>query len=128
MRVLLDTHVLYWWWEEPQRIPPATLSLLQSPDCGVIVSAVSAFELANKARINKPQTAALKMPDLARELLTEGFDLLPVSVDHALLAGSMEGEHRDPVDRLLAAQSVLEQLPLVTRDQALTAFGCEVIW
>lgn len=128
MRLLLDSHALYWWWEAPERFNPATLDLLRSADTIVFASVVSLFELANKARVNKLATAILKLPELPAEIEAEGFGLLSVSSEHALLAGQLPGEHRDPFDRLLAAQSLVEKLALVSCDRAVHQFGCEVVW
>lgn len=66
--------------------------------------------------------------NLERICLEEGFRMLPIQFDHAAQAGLLPGEHRDPFDRMLAAQSILDDLTLVTRDAALRTLGCTVCW
>ena len=128
MRLLLDTHAFYWWLEEPSRLPAETSGFLSSSDTDVLVSVVSIYEIASKARINKLKTAVINVGQLPAVIKKEGFTLLSIRADHALLAGSMEGDLRDPFDRLLAAQAIVEEVPLVSKDRAMRQFGCEILW
>lgn len=129
MRYLLDTHTFLWLVSEPGRIPGSTLDLLGDHSHELLVSAVSAFELSTKYRIRK-------LPEAQRVLLTYG-DLvarlgaveLPISSHHGLVAGELAWDHRDPFDRLLAAQGLTESLTLVTADPAFTTLGgLRTVW
>ena len=94
----------------------------------IYVSAASAWEIATKARIGKlPQALAIarRLPEFVKE---QGFLTLNISLDHAHKAGWLPGTHRDPFDRMLAAQSLVEQMPIATDDAAITGFGASVIW
>lgn len=128
MTLLLDTHVLLWWWSEPTRLSPRAIALLRDPADRVLVSAASAWEISTKHRIGKYPAGGAVLAEWGQRLATDGFAELCISSAHALRAGSIPGEHRDPFDRMLAAQSILERVPVVSRDQALSALGAERIW
>jgi PIN domain nuclease of toxin-antitoxin system len=124
-RVLLDTHVLLWWLLGDERLPVARRQELARPETTVIVSAASGWEIATKHRLGKlplPEVLVLELPRMLRE---QGFTTLDVSMVHALRAGRLAGDHRDPFDRMLAAQSILEGLPLLSADAALDVFGVD---
>ncbi|MBA2321101.1 MAG: type II toxin-antitoxin system VapC family toxin [Deltaproteobacteria bacterium] len=125
MRVLLDTHVLLWWLLGDDRLSGARRDALANPDTEVWVSAASGWEIATKHRIGKLGLAPRVVHDLPQILAEQHFRVLEISLAHALRAGSLPGAHRDPFDRMLAAQSVLENLPIVSADDALDALGAE---
>ncbi len=117
MRLLLDTHVVVWWAEGSPRIPAAWIEAIVDPENEAIVSAATAWEVEIKKRSGK-----LAFSPTVLEVATDsGFALLDISAEDATLAGSLEWDHRDPFDRILAAQSVGLGLTLVTQDQALLA-------
>ena len=92
------------------------------------VSAVSGWEIATKYRLGKMgdiDDPKQRMPDLIEQ---HGFGSLPVTIEHALEGGLLPGAHRDPFDRLIAAQALVEKMTVVTCDPALAALGCEVLW
>jgi PIN domain nuclease of toxin-antitoxin system len=128
MRYLLDTHSLIWWWNDDPRLSLAAREAIAEPDNEIWVSAVSAWEIATKARIGK----LTDMPDAVARypvLITRNrFRALAIDAGHALRAGQYPQLHRDPFDRLLAAQAEIEKMPLITRDQELASFGCDVYW
>lgn len=132
MKFLIDTHVLIWWWTERQSLSRAVLQLLEDPAHAIAVSAVSAWEIATKHRSGRLPELDQRFTDLAAqftaELNMDFFERLPVSLDHGLRAGAYSVKHRDPFDRLLAAQAELEKLVLVTRDPAFATFPCETLW
>ena len=125
---LLDTHVLIWWWNDDPLLPKPVRHRLGATEYLVFVSAASAWEVATKVRLGKwadAEEAAEKFEQLCAR---NGFELLPVTVQHGLLAGSLPGEHRDPFDRMIAAQAIHEDLTVITRDPALGAMGCRTFW
>jgi PIN domain nuclease of toxin-antitoxin system len=128
MRFLLDTHALLWWWTNAPELSPRVRELIQDETNEVLVSAASAWEIATKHRLQKldiGREAVARFNDLVN---LDGFIHLPVSYLHALHAGSMDGEHRDPFDRMLAAQSLLERVPLVTKDRVFESMKVAMIW
>ena len=125
---LLDTHALLWWWCEPRRLSHAVASLLQdslSPDH---VSAASIWELSLRHHRGCLPELAGAIGDLAQLLQADGFRPLAITPAHGLRAGAYNQAHRDPFDRMLAAQAELEQLVLLTADSQLAAFPCQILW
>lgn len=129
MRLLLDTHTLLWVLLEPQRIPEATLDQIRDPGTELLVSAASAWEISTKFRLGKldeAQAVVHGYSDHLRRLRAREF---PITSHHALTAGLLTWDHRDPFDRMIASQCMLESIPLVTADQALATFpGLRVVW
>ena len=94
----------------------------------VYVSAASGWEIATKVRLGKLPGIGDLLNDLPQLLIAQGFELLPITLQQGLHAGSYPMPHRDPFDRLLAAQAELAMLTLVTLDPALQAFPCRLLW
>ena len=123
MKLLLDTHTLLWVLMEPRRLSVRAAELLRDPTNEVLVSAASAWEIATKHRLGRLPHAASILEAYAAHLARLRARDLAVSSAHALRAGGLLADHRDPFDRLLAAQCMLEGVPLVTNDPAFEAFG-----
>jgi PIN domain nuclease of toxin-antitoxin system len=125
VKVLLDTHLVVWWMAgEVSRISDKALKSLGSKGVDPVVSAVTIWEAAIKRRLG-----TLEVPgDLLPQLEGAGVELLPVTPRHADLVASLPLHHRDPFDRLLIAQAMLEGLPLVTDDQSVRRYDVEVVW
>ena len=128
MAFLLDTHALLWWLAEPERLSPAVYATLADPAQPVLISAASAWEIATKHLLGQLPTAEVLLQEGWPLMERQGFQPLPVSWSHGLRAGSYAMPHRDPFDRLLAAQAELEQLILITLDPALAPFPCQTLW
>jgi PIN domain nuclease of toxin-antitoxin system len=128
MRLLLDTHALLWWWADDPQLTMAARSALQDKANEVWVSTASAWEIATKQRIGKLPAWPMPSGGLDAMVVAEGFAHLPISCAHAWHAGSLDWAHRDPFDRMLAAQANLEQLTLVTRDSVFAGLPIQVLW
>ncbi len=128
MRYLLDTHGLIWWWEGSDKLPERVYTLLADPANRIYVSAVTAWEIATKVRADKLPSMSRYMTGYDAEVAASGFLALEVRSDHGLKGGLLNGDHRDPFDRLLAAQALIEGLIVITRDPSFAQFGCEVLW
>jgi PIN domain nuclease of toxin-antitoxin system len=128
MRVLLDTHTLLWALVTPARLSSKVRTIIQNPDNDRIVSAASAWEIATKFRIGKLPQAEDVVRDYAAHLSTLRAQELAMTSQHALAAGLWQTTHRDPFDRVLAAQSLVEGLALLTNDEAMSQFGIKTIW
>jgi PIN domain nuclease of toxin-antitoxin system len=113
---LLDTHAFVWLTDPSVRTPRKVAGALSAASTEVLVSAVSALELATKQRLGKFTSPALDRWHATVQELRAAE--LAISTDHALLAGRLPWSHRDPFDRLLAAQSIVEGVTLVTADPA----------
>lgn len=127
MRLLLDTHALLWWLVDDARLGASARAAIRDAEA-VFVSAVSAFEIAQKHRLGKLTLPPGLLDRLEAVLTAEAFTPLPVAVAHATLAGRLLHAHRDPFDRLLIAQGLLEQLPLVSGDAVFDQFGVSRLW
>lgn len=126
--LLLDTHALLWWLAEPDRLSPAAHQATADPGNRVHVSAASGWEIATKVRLGKLPAASELLDDLPQLLAAQGFEKLPITLLHGLHAGRYSMAHRDPFDRLLAAQAELGGLTLVSLDPALQSFPCNLLW
>lgn len=125
--VLLDTHVLYWWMTASNRILEAHRLLINDPDEIVYVSAVTAWEMSIKAKLGKWPGAGILLPTLEEAILAEGFETLDITFAQAKFAGSLDLIHKDPFDRLIAAQSILLDIPVATLDPALAILDCKTV-
>lgn len=128
MRLLLDTHALVWWWTDDHRLPAAAREAIASETNHVAVSAASAWEIATKHRLGKWPEAGQIVAGFDALLRRSRFLDLPISIEHGRVAGGLQGEHRDPFDRMLIAQSRLEALTLITRDPVFSQFSVPTIW
>ena len=128
MRLLLDTHALLWWLDGDRRLSRRAKVALTDEDNQIFVSAASAWELATKARLGKLPGALDVATDVAGCLSRQGFLDLPITVQHAQRAGGLKIAHRDPFDRMLIAQSQMEDLPIVSNEVEFDRFGVERVW
>jgi len=127
-KVLLDTHVLLWWLFADRRLSRRAKAVLRDPQNQVLVSSASAWEIATKYRIGRLDSAKPLVEDFSGWLARASFAELSILSSHAVRAGSWDVPHRDPFDRLLAAQSSMEELRLVSRDPVFASFGLEPMW
>lgn len=128
VRLLLDTHVLLWYAAGDAALPRRVRALLDDPAHDIVASAGSAWEVATKHRLGKLPGAGPFAADFEGTAASLGFASLPITGRHAQLAGALPQLHRDPFDRVLAAQALLEQRQLVSGDAALDAFGVGRVW
>ena len=127
MALLLDTHVFFWWITGSDKLSNAHRQLIAAKNETVLISAVTGWELALKVKIGKWPDAAALLPDLESSIKAEGFEILDLTLDQAKLAGSLELVHRDPFDRLLAAQAISRGIPIATVDPALKLLGATIV-
>lgn len=128
MRLLLDTHVLLWWWTDDQRLSDAVKQAVLDEANEIWVSAASAWEIATKQRLGKLTGVPGASQRFGELVAADGFLHLPMSYLHCLRAGTYTHAHRDPFDRMLAAQSELEAMVLVTRDRVFESFASRTLW
>ena len=125
--MLLDTHIFLWWLFDDDRIPVNTKDYIQDIKNTVYVSAASVWEISTKFRLGKLPEASSVAKNVPYWIEKAGFQALSVTMEHAQLAGSWDVAHRDPFDRMLAAQAKLEKIPLASTDYAMQNFKIEVI-
>lgn len=125
MRLLLDTHLLLWGAVEPERLSRRALILMGDPDNELLFSAASLWEVAIKRARGRPDFQA-DARLLRRNLLNNGYHELPVTGEHAIAVGDLPPLHKDPFDRLLIAQSIVEGITLLTVDPRVAAYPAPI--
>lgn len=128
MKYILDTHALLWWWTDDPALSPRVRDLIYDETNEFLVSAASAWEIATKYRLGKLEIGHEAVARFDELVTLDGFSHLAVSYLHALRAGGLLSEHRDPFDRMLAAQSLIENVPLISCDKAFGVLRTETIW
>ena len=128
MNLLLYTHALIWAANDPAKLPDAVRSAIENPENHIWISAISAIEVAIKFRIGKLEGADELAERFETIIAGFGFDQLPISVAHASLAGLLAFDHRDPFDRMIAAQAQIEQYALVSNEKPFDQFGVIRFW
>lgn len=124
--ILLDTHTLIWWATDNKALSRKVRRLIENEDTLVLVSAATAWEIATKVRLGRLSWTS---PDSVEVYcIGQRFELLPVTFAHAARAGSWPQEHGDPFDRMLAAQSEIEKIPIATNDAHVALFGVNTVW
>ncbi len=128
MRVLLDTHALLWWLADSRRLSQRASAAIRNEANDVVVSAVSAWEIATKHRLGRLPEADGLAGDIRGAIVGQGFSELPISVADAERAGRLPGPHRDPFDRLLIAQALAHDLAIVSNERPFDRYGAPRLW
>ncbi|MFO7802392.1 MAG: type II toxin-antitoxin system VapC family toxin [Desulfovermiculus sp.] len=124
----MDTHTLLWWLTNDSKLSALAFEIIKAPHNAILVSSASGWEIATKYRLGKlshAADAATRLPELLHKARME---TLPMTMEHALAAGSLPGPHQDPFDRMLIAQGQIEDLPIVTSDPAFAHYSVELVW
>lgn len=127
-RLLLDTHAFLWWLAGDERLSTDAREAISEESDPIFVSAASVWEIATKHRLGKLPAASAIVGDLAGVIESQGFVGLPIAVRHGETAGALPGPHRDPFDRMLIAQAMLDDLVLVSYERAFAAYGVGRLW
>ena len=128
MKALLDTHTLIWAMLAPASLSLEASSLILDEANAILVSAASAWETATKVRIGKLPGAETLEKQFLDVMEDAGYTLLAIDVESALRAGRLVGEHHDPFDRMISAQALAEDIPVLSADAKLDIFGIRRIW
>ena len=128
MRLLLDTHALIWWLFDDPKLPTNARRVIADPGNEILISSASAWEIATKHRRGKLPEAGDLAKRFEHYLAASRFASLPITVAHALAAGRLPGSHKDPFDRMLIAQCLLEGLAIVTTDPVFADYEAIAVW
>ena len=128
MKLLLDTHTFIWWDSQPQRLSQQILNMCQDPENELLVSVASLWEMQIKLQLSK-----LKLNKPLAELVSgqqeiNKIDILDVKLEHILALAKLPPHHKDPFDRLLIAQTDIEEAILVSKDQIFTEYEVKLVW
>jgi len=123
MNLLLDTHILLWWLDDHALLPVNAREAIADPDNVIILSAAVILEIRIKQGIGKLEIA----PNFYNVIKEQGFEMLAITSDHAYAVGDLPTHHRDPFDRILIAQAMLEGFTLVTHDAIFNKYPIPVL-
>ena len=128
MRVLLDTHTFLWWVTNDSQLSKSVIEVIKDPEVEVLLSVVTSWEMVIKVGLGK-----LRLTDTPEVLVREQrsrhhFQILPIKLEHVLKVGALPDHHKDPFDRLLIAQSLEENVPLVTDDPLIQRYVLNILW
>lgn len=128
MQILVDTHAFLWWLDGDHRLSQQARAALAARETVCLVSAASVWEIATKFRLGKLPGAEAVARDIIGSMAQNGFAALDIAAEDAELAGKLPSDHRDPFDRMIAAQALRRSLAVVTADEHLVAFGVRQVW
>jgi PIN domain nuclease of toxin-antitoxin system len=128
MKLLLDTHVFIWWADSPERLSPAALAALEDEANELVLSVASVWELQIKIQLGRLRlhVPLKELVGIQRE--TNNLAVSPVTLTHVLALDTLPFHHNDPFDRLLIAQSIEEDLTLVTADSQLASYSVKLLY
>lgn len=128
MKLLLDTHVFLWWIAGDPRLPSKINEIIRNVENKLFLSAASGWEIAIKANLGRLQLPSELKDFISEQLVINDIKSLPIQMKHALHVYTLPNYHRDPFDRLLVAQSQIENLPLITADAQIARYPVKIIW
>ncbi len=128
MRLLLDTCTFLWILTEPSKVPASTLEAFQSPGNDVFLSAASAWEIALKHSLGKLPLPVDPVRFVPAQREAHGIRSLEITEEAALHQSRLPALHRDPFDRLLVSQSIVQELTILTPDPLISQYGCRTLW
>ncbi len=116
MKLLLDTQIFIWWDSEPERLPPRLLALCEDPDNALVLSVASVWEIQIKVQLGKLDLDRPLANIVEGHLLENQIELLPIELPHVLALEQLPFHHKDPFDRLIVAQALVERLTILSVD------------
>ena len=128
MKLLLDTHTFIWWVDEPEKLPKQVLTSFEDPDNSLILSIVSVWEMQIKHQLGKFKLDIPLKTLIENQLATNNLQILPVELAHIWALGSLPLHHKDPFDRLLIAQTMVEDALLVSQDEVFSDYPVKLFW
>jgi PIN domain nuclease of toxin-antitoxin system len=128
IRLLLDTHTLYWWHRGDPALSASARASIADSHNEKYVSAITAWEFVAKFRSGKQPEFAAIATDVAAVVAAHGFIEMPITMRHAQVAANLPSHHKDPMDRFLIGQAIVEDMTIVTVDDAFATYAAKVLW
>jgi PIN domain nuclease of toxin-antitoxin system len=128
MNLLLDSHAFIWWRDEPNKLSPTAFTEISDPNNNVFLSVAAVWELQIKTALNKLTIKGALENAVKDEQQNNGFQILPVNLSHALYLENLSLHHKDPFDRLLIAQAIVENMTLVSADANFANYQVNLLW
>jgi len=126
MQLLIDTHILIWFLEGNKLLPKLRRQIIANPQNDIFVSIASLWEIAIKISIGK-LTLAKPLADIIKQITIENIEILSIVPEHTLQVSALPFHHRDPFDRIIIAQSQVENLPTMTDDGEFGNYGVKIL-
>lgn len=127
MKLLLDTHIFIWWADQPEQLSPASLSALEDEANELLLSVASVWEMQVKIQLGKLKLSLPLKELIETQQQTNNLSVSPVTLAHVLALDALPFHHKDPFDRLLIAQSIDEDLTLVSADSQFSAYSVKLL-
>jgi PIN domain nuclease of toxin-antitoxin system len=127
VRLLLDTHIALWAIADDPKLPEKARVLIGNPENNVNISAASVWEIAIKHSLARPNAMPISGKQALKYFRAAGYEMLPVTVEHAAAVERLRPRHTDPFDRLLIAQALSEPLTLLTHDKQMAAYNEAIV-
>ncbi len=130
MKALLDTHAFLWWIDRHERLSAKARDAIGAAQNDIFVSVVNVWEIVIKAKVGRIQMPGDPASFLNQQIAENSFQVLPIQMPHALRVYELPDHprHKDPFDRLLVAQALSEDMPVISADEFLDHYGVERIW
>ena len=128
LRLLLDTHTFYWWHRGDPALSASAQAAIADSQNEKYVSAITAWEFITKFRSGKQPEFAGIATDVAAVVASHGFIPMPITMRHAQVASNLPSHHKDPMDRLLIGQAIVENMTIVTADGAFASYTARLLW
>jgi PIN domain nuclease of toxin-antitoxin system len=125
-QILIDTHTFLWMAAEPERLSARARRVCAEDN--LTLSVASIWEIGIKFQLGRLPLPSTPETYIAQQVRYAGITILPIHYAHALAAAAFRGIHKDPFDRMLAAQCIVEKMACVTKDKNLAGFGLQVVW
>ena len=128
MKYLLDTHTFIWWDSDLEKLSHKALELIQNPENVVLISTASIWEIQIKLQLGKLKLGGSLSEIIESQQKVNHFEVLPINLEHVLASDRLPAYHKDPFDRLLAAQALIEDAVLISKDPNLSNYPVQVDW
>jgi PIN domain nuclease of toxin-antitoxin system len=128
MKLLLDTHTFLWFALNDPKLSPEALKLIVEPVHNILISPASYWEIAIKVSLGKYQIPGAFQEWVEHQLIINFFEVLPITIAHTAKVATLPFHHRDPFDRLLAAQALTEEIPIISNDSILDTYSVIRRW
>lgn len=125
---MVDTHAFMWWINEDARLSKDARGIFSNGKNELLFSAASGWEMAIKVGLGNLEITGELGPYLSAHLAENAIEVLPVSLRHAVAVADLPRHHRDPFDRLLVSQAMVEETPVLSADPLIARYSIEVIW
>ncbi len=128
MKLLLDTHTFIWWDSEPAKLSPQALALCQDQQNVLLLSVVSIWEMQIKLQLGKLRLTLPLREIVETQRQINNVEILPITLAHVLALENLPTHHKDPFDRVLVAQAIVEEAVLVSADPNVARYAVRVVW